>query len=128
MITEHKAFDNLILFLILLNTIQLGIYDYNDRDNCFPYNKALETASFVFSICFMVECAFRVVTMGFVKHRNAYLKDMWNWIDFAVVLISVIELSPIEGANLKGLRTLRVLRPLRSIKGFPAMKRQISAL
>ena len=66
--------------------------------------------------------------MGFVVHPNSYLRDAWNWIDFTVVLISVVELTPIQGANLKGLRTLRVLRPLKSIKGFPAMKRQLSAL
>ena len=117
-----------ILFLIALNTIILAIYDYNDRDNCLPYNQALELGSFILSICFMVECVLRVSCMGFFRHPNSYLRDAWNWIDFAVVLISVIELTPIEGANLKGLRTLRVLRPLRSIKGFPAMKRQISAL
>jgi hypothetical protein len=45
MIVEHKAFDNLILLLIALNTVQLGIYDYNDRENCSPYNDALESAS-----------------------------------------------------------------------------------
>jgi len=76
----------------------------------------------------MIECVLKVCAQGFFRHYNAYLRDTWNWIDFTVVLISVVELTPIEGANLKGLRTLRVLRPLRSINAFPSMKRLITSL
>ena len=61
--------------------------------------------------------------MGFVCHRNAYLKDAWNVMDFLIVLVSVINFAP--GANseaLKSLRTMRVMRPLRSIGALKSMK------
>lgn len=44
---------------------------------------------------FMVECALKIIAYGFVEHYNAYLKDKWNWLDFAVVLVSIVELTPI---------------------------------
>jgi hypothetical protein len=61
-------------------------------------------------------------------HYNSYLRDAWNWIDFSVVIVSVIELTASSSVDLKALRTLRVLRPLRSINSFPAMKRIVSSL
>jgi hypothetical protein len=125
---ENAAFDNFIILMIFFNSVALALYDYSDRDDLTSRNQILNTAGTVFSIIFMVECVLKTIGMGFVRHYNAYLRDPWNWIDFTVVLVSVIELTPIEGANLKGLRTLRVLRPLRSINAFPAMRRLISSL
>jgi hypothetical protein len=127
-ITENSLFDNLIISLIFLNSVALVMTDYSDRDNKTSWNQWLEFFGTIFSYCFMVECVLKITAMGFFRPYNAYLRDTWNWIDFTVVVISVIELTPIQGANLKGLRTLRVLRPLRSINAFPAMKRLITSL
>ncbi len=67
--------------------------------------------------------------MGFVSHKNSYIRDYWNVLDFCVVCIGVIEMVPfLPAANLKALRTLRVLRPLRSINAVPSMRRLISSL
>lgn len=63
----------------------------------------------------------KVISYGFIFHRNSYLRDGWNWMDFVVVVIGWIELVP-EIPNLRGLRTLRVLRPLRSINAIPSMR------
>ena len=43
----------------------------------------------------MVECAMKIVCYGFFRHYNGYLRDSWNWIDFTVVIISIVEMSPI---------------------------------
>jgi len=58
-------------------------------------------------------------------HRNAYLRDYWNWIDVSVVITGLIEMTNIPGISLRSLRALRVLRPLRSIKALPSMRRLI---
>ena len=42
---------------------------------------------------FIVECFLKIMSMGFVMHRNAYLRDTWNWLDFAIVISGIIELS-----------------------------------
>ena len=80
---------------------------------------------------FNVECIFKIIGMGFFMHKNSYLRlDMWNWLDFCVVLVGIIEVLPFKtgSVNMKGLRTLRVLRPLKSIKSLPAMRKLIGSL
>lgn len=89
----------------------------------------MEKLGLIFSIVFTIEAFIKIVSMGFVVHKNSYLRDYWNWLDFLVVCIGFIELFPIiPAANLKSLRTLRVLRPLKSINAFPSMRRLIGSL
>ena len=81
----------------------------------------------MFTVIFTTECVFKIVGMGFIVHRNAYLRDGWNWVDFIVVVTGLIEVIP-GLPSFRGLRTLRVLRPLRSINAIPKMKRLIASL
>jgi hypothetical protein len=56
------------------------------------------------------------------------LRDRWNWIDFIVVIVSLVEMKVENAGNLRSLRIFRVLRPLKSIKALPAMRKLISSL
>ena len=77
----------------------------------------------------MIEASIKIIAMGFIMHKNSYLRDPWNWLDFFVIIISLIEYLPfIDGANLKALRVLRVLRPLKSINAFPGIRKLIGTL
>ena len=62
--------------------------------------------------------------MGFVWHKNSYLRDGWNKLDFFVVVISFMDFIPAleKYSALKILRTLRILRPLRSVNKIKGMK------
>lgn len=107
----------------------MAYYEYDDRENNGATNIFIEQAGHVFTITFMIECVLKIIAMGFVHHKNSYLRDSWNWLDFAVVCVGITDYIPgITGSNLKALRTLRVLRPLRSINKFPSMKKLISSL
>ena len=76
------------------------------------------------TIFFTCEFALKILAMGFVVHRNSYLRDYWNWLDTLVVIVGFIELMPFMNvASLRSLRVLRVLRPLRSINAFPNLKK-----
>lgn len=121
-------FENIIILLIFLNSIILAIYDYNDRDNLTPYNQVLEEIGKVFTIAFAVEMVLKILAMGFIIHKNAYLRDAWNWLDFIVVITGIMEMMELSWFKVRALRTLRVLRPLRSIKAFPKMRQLISSL
>ena len=78
---------------------------------------------------FAVECLTKIISMGFVMHRNSYMRDYWNWLDILVVVVGMIELfTSASGSWIKTLRVLRVLRPLKSINAFPSMRKQISSL
>ena len=87
----------------------------------------VERAGTFFTIVFTFECVVKIVGQGFIINSNAYLRDGWNWIDFTVVIIGIIEFIP-GMPNLKGLRVLRILRPLRSVKVVPSMRKLISSL
>jgi hypothetical protein len=85
------------------------------------------------SYFFIFEASLKIISQGLYKHKNAYLKDGWNIVDFIVVLTSILELivTSFESDDLpsfKMLRALRVLRPLRSVKRVPSMRRLVSIM
>jgi len=130
-IVENDKFDKILITLIILNSLALAVYDYSDRDDnpCkYSRNWWLENAGVFFSFCFIAECVLKIGAYGFIKHPNSYLRDGWNWIDFLVVLISLLELTLSDIVKLRSLRTFRVLRPLKSIKALPSMRKLLSAL
>lgn len=89
----------------------------------------LDKFGFAFTIIFIIEAFLKISAMSFIVHRNSYLRDGWNILDFVVVLVGIVELLPfLPKTNLRALRTLRVLRPLRSINAFPSMKKLVSSL
>ena len=123
-LTHHPIFENLVIFAIGINSLLLAIYDYKDRDNVTTYNKHCEMVSNGLTIFFTCEFVLKILAMGFVVHRNSYLRDYWNWLDTLVVIVGFIELMPFMNvASLRSLRVLRVLRPLRSINAFPNLKK-----
>ena len=126
---HHPVFENFIILCIAINTFNLAIYDYNDRDALLQLNRRLEYFNIVFTGVFTFELVIKVMAMGFVLHKNAYMRDPWNWLDFIVVIIGIVEFLPLFSLNtIKVLRVLRVLRPLRSIKSIPSMRRLIDSL
>lgn len=127
---EWKWFDRFITFVILLNSIMLAMQDYKGRIYGPTYvsniNDKLEYIDLVFTAIFIFECVSKVLGMGFVVHHHSYLRDKWNWLDFFVVCVSLVNFIPnIESGGLKALRTFRILRPLRAINAIPMMKQQI---
>lgn len=69
----------------------------------------------------------KIIGMGFVSHKNSYMREGWNILDFLVVWVSFVEFFP-NVPSLKSLRVLRVLRPLRSINAIPSMRILLSTL
>lgn len=133
-LTEWKWFENFITLVILANSIMLSFTDYGDRLYGEAYysqrNQNMAQVDTAFSIIFTFECLAKIMSMGFCLHKKSYLRDIWNWLDFFVVMISVIGWLPgIESnSSLKSLRTFRILRPLRSINSMPRMKQLIKTL
>ena len=127
---EWQWFDRFITFVILLNSLLLAFTDYQERvdpEYVSPRNQLFTKIDVVFSVIFLIECVCKVIAMGFVYgHKQAYLRDYWNWLDFFIVVISIIGWLPFFDAGaLKALRTFRILRPLRSINSLPEMRNLI---
>ena len=73
----------------------------------------------------MIECAAKIVAYGFIVGPFTYLKDTWNWLDFFIVILGVLDFLPSDGegaSNLSSLRSLRVMRPLRAVTKFPELR------
>eukprot|EP00347_Sterkiella_histriomuscorum_P005312 403357086 len=122
-----KYFDYFIIALIIVNSLCLAIRDYKDSDSKTKRNQTLDIMDIIFTVFYTTECALKIIAMGLVFSKNSYLRDPWNNLDFAVVIIGLISILP-NVPSLKALRTLRVLRPLRSVKAVPSMKRLVGSL
>ena len=127
-ISEHPLFDQVILVCILTSSLALAC-DNPLSDQESDFNKFLKGVDLFFSIIFMFELVIKVISLGFLLHEGSYLRNPWNILDAAIVLISILSLAEaVEGGSLKALRTFRVLRPLRMIKRFPELKLVVDAL
>lgn len=90
-------------------------------------NRVMEQSELVFTIIFTVECLVKIIAMGLIIDQSCYLRDPWNWIDFTVVVGSILSYLP-GVYNVAVLRTFRLFRPLRSLKRLPSMKVLVQAL
>lgn len=69
----------------------------------------------------------KIFALGFVLHKGAYLRNVWNIIDFIVVLTGFIAIlihedSRTIGIDLRTLRAMRVLRPLKLVSGVSSLQ------
>ena len=124
-IITWSVFDKIILLLILMNSLMLGIKDYLDPDDETDWNQSLQSFDIYFTIAFCIECGLKIFAMGFFIGKGAYLKDVWNWLDFTVVCASLMEKYI---SNVSGLRTFRLFRPLRSLNNVKSMQLLVETL
>ncbi|GMI01219.1 hypothetical protein TrST_g7004 [Triparma strigata] len=141
----HPMFDNVILTAIALNSVMLAVTDYStvrldvDEDSDLyglpdtrsdkSYRNYLqESLDPVFSILFILECAVKLVAMGFYSHENSYLRDSWNCLDFLIVITSLIGMLNIGDLNVSAIRAFRVLRPLKTLSALPGLQLIVRSL
>lgn len=129
-VTEHAIFNNTILALICISSVLLAIDNpLYDPDSTIV--QFLGVCNIFLTILFTGEMALKVIAMGLIQGKNAYLKNSWNILDGIIVGISIISLATTGNSSLKSLRslrTLRALRPLRMISRRPGLKLVVNAL
>ena len=117
-LVENEYFENFIYHMIALNSLYLSIDSPSLND---PYQKAsLNILLTTISIIFCMECALKIIVMGFYFGKNSYLKDNWNVLDFIIVSFSILtwileSFSGFDISFVRGFRALRALRPLRMV-------------
>ena len=55
-------------------------------------NKVLFKIMEIISIFFIFEATMKIIAQGLINHKNAYLRNGWNIVDFTVVLASLAEI------------------------------------
>ncbi|KAL9954360.1 hypothetical protein ACROYT_G041885 [Oculina patagonica] len=114
-IITHQYFEFFVIFIILINCI------------CLALNNPPEEAEYIFAFIYTSEMFLKIIARGFVLHSYAYLRNPWNWLDFTVVILGYVTLSP-NVANFSGIRTVRVLRALRTISVLKGLKAMVNTL
>jgi hypothetical protein len=70
-----------------------------------------------FTVTFAAEAVLKIISLGFVLGEHAYLRDTFNCLDFAVVLMSVILWIAENGGDaLGGIRSARFFKYLKFLK------------
>jgi len=140
----HSLFDNLILLAIILNSILLALTDYTQirldvavsdelyadldtRQEVSMRNYIQEKMDPLFSYIFLAECTIKILAMGFILHKNSYLRDSWNVLDFIIVITSIISMTGIK-LNVSAIRTMRVMRPLKTLTALPGLQVIVKSL
>ncbi len=98
-------------FSVLCNTVTLALDSYNISKE---KEKVLNQFNDVFTWIFIVEMACKVFGQGPIK----YLKDKMNYLDGAVVLLSIVEMVFMsgEGGAISAFRTVRIFRTFRVLR------------
>ncbi|XP_016313568.1 voltage-dependent T-type calcium channel subunit alpha-1I-like, partial [Sinocyclocheilus anshuiensis] len=122
--TSHYL-DLFITLIICINVVTMSLEHYNQPQSL---ETALKYCNYFFSSTFVVETMLKLVAFGFRR----FLKDRWNQLDLAIVLLSVmgitleeIEISaslPINPTIIRIMRVLRIARVLKLLKMATGMR------
>uniref|UniRef100_UPI00358ED82E voltage-dependent N-type calcium channel subunit alpha-1B-like n=1 Tax=Myxine glutinosa TaxID=7769 RepID=UPI00358ED82E len=123
-VVSMRWFETVVLSVIALSSLALAAEDPVSSKS--TRNLVLRYFDYVFTAVFTFELIVKMVDQGLFCHRGAYFRDLWNILDFVVVMAALVAFS-FSGQNggietIKSLRVLRVLRPLKTIKRLPKLK------
>ena len=100
--------------------------DYTNPNSGELRNLLNEYSEPIFTTIFTCEAGIKIIATGFILDKKCYLREAWNWLDFIVVITTL--LTFIELDNVSGLRTFRLFRPLRSLSALPSMRVLVNTL
>ncbi|XP_062601574.1 voltage-dependent calcium channel type A subunit alpha-1-like isoform X7 [Saccostrea cucullata] len=112
----------MVLLTIIANCIVLALEEHLPNDDKTPLAVQLEETEIYFVVIFLVEALLKIVALGFVLHKGAYLRNIWNIMDFVVVVTGIITMAASSQLDLRTLRAVRVLRPLKLVSGIPSLQ------
>ncbi|XP_030582425.1 voltage-dependent R-type calcium channel subunit alpha-1E isoform X1 [Archocentrus centrarchus] len=128
-VVNLRYFEMSILLVIAASSIALAAEDPVATNS--QWNKVLRYFDYVFTGVFTFEMIIKMIDQGLILHDGSYFRDLWNMLDFVVVVGALVAfaLTNVMGNNkgrdiktIKSLRVLRVLRPLKTIKRLPKLK------
>jgi voltage-dependent calcium channel L type alpha-1C/voltage-dependent calcium channel L type alpha-1D len=122
-------FELVMFAIIVLSSAALAVDAPSNSDAVVNALWAVDIAT---TVIFTLEMTIKCVALGFVMHKNAYLRDVYNVIDFAVVVVSILSLILIDkdssGPQAAIARLFRALRPLRMISQAETMQMIVAAM
>uniref|UniRef100_A0A7N6AZD0 Voltage-dependent calcium channel type A subunit alpha-1 n=1 Tax=Anabas testudineus TaxID=64144 RepID=A0A7N6AZD0_ANATE len=122
-VVNLRYFEMSILLVIAASSIALAAEDPVATSS--DWNKVLRYFDYVFTGVFTFEMIIKMIDQGLILHDGSYFRDLWNILDFIVVMGALVAFANNKGRDIKtikSLRVLRVLRPLKTIKRLPKLK------
>ncbi|KAH9423178.1 hypothetical protein DERP_003455, partial [Dermatophagoides pteronyssinus] len=123
LIRINTVFEYAVLLTIIANCVVLALEEHLPDKDRTPLSLKLETSEPYFLGIFCVEATLKILALGFILHKGSYLRNVWNILDFIVVLTGiankVIEGSEFKNIDFRMLRSFRVLRPLKLVSRTP---------
>ncbi|KAJ8957404.1 hypothetical protein NQ318_004884, partial [Aromia moschata] len=119
-IVTSKYFDLAIALVIGLNVITMATERYMMPEY---WEYALRIFNYFFTAVFILESTMKLIALGF----KMYMKDKWNLLDVAIVILSVVgivieeivqdlKIIPINPTIIRVLRVMRIARVLKLLK------------
>ncbi|CAB3257221.1 unnamed protein product [Arctia plantaginis] len=123
-IIEWPPFEYAVLLTIIANCVVLALEEHLPNGDKTILAQNLEKTEAYFLGIFCVEASLKILALGFVLHRGSYLRNIWNIMDFFVVVTGIITQLPIapHDVDFRTLRAIRVLRPLKLVSGVPSLQ------
>ena len=128
---ESHAVEGVVLLCIIISSATLALDDPRSARNT-PLNRGLAISDIVFTSLFTVEAIVKMYAFGLIAPKGAYLREGWNILDAAVVLVGwssvALASAGITSGSITALRALRALRPLRLIHHVPSMRTVVGSI
>lgn len=122
---EWPPFEYTVLLTIIANCVVLALEEHLPKKDKTTLSEKLDETEPYFIAIFSVEATLKILALGFVLHRGAYLRNIWNMMDFVVVVTGYVTMFVQEthmSIDLRTLRAIRVLRPLKLVSGIPSLQ------
>ncbi|XP_020288402.1 voltage-dependent calcium channel type A subunit alpha-1 isoform X5 [Pseudomyrmex gracilis] len=123
-IIEWPPFEYAVLLTIIANCVVLALEEHLPKEDKTPLAQNLEVTEIYFLGIFCAEASLKILALGFVLHQGSYLRNIWNIMDFFVVVtgsMTVFAETNVD-VDLRMLRSFRVLRPLKLVSKIPSLQ------
>jgi hypothetical protein len=125
-VINSKPFFLLILVAIVLNALASAA-DMPRYTNPLWLQQTIYWTEIVLCGVFSLEMVVKIVALGLVLHKGAYVRSGWNCFDGAMTILTVVSLL-MNLQNIAVLRTFRVLRSLRTIGHVKQLRQLLNTL
>jgi Ion transport protein len=107
-------FERTITVLIVITTVLMAM-DSPIEDPQTEFKQAIMVMGNVITGVYAVESILKIFCYGFIFNEGAYLRDVWNLIDFVSIVITLSSLLVQNNLDVfKALRSFRILKQMAS--------------
>jgi len=117
----HHHFDNFIVGMIVLNTLMFAILHYPSSPAFDEFNDGMNVA---FTFIFLGEFLAKLIGYG-PKEYFCGSSIFFNWLDFVIVISSMMEVFGGGGGGVGVLKLLRLARMAKLLRYAPEIQKQI---